>query len=1205
MDANKLAGSGPDKIRHAALAVLTAPPGSSWPRRIRNAAMALLALVVVVAVAGFLVVPPLAKSKLESSVSAATGRKATLGKVQFNPFTLRAKLSDFTLAEGAPEHTLFRFDRLDLELSLATLWRVAPVLDAVRLVRPRVELVRNADGGYDIDDLIARVLAPSGQPTPAFSLNNIEIEDGTVTLDDRPHQRKVAVTKLNVSIPFLSSLAHDAQIRVTPRFEGALDGARFALAGTASTPFAAREEATLEIDVDELALSDFATYVPSPQGLKLADGALSTRLTLAFVSEKGEPRALTLAGTARLNRLAVVRADGSTLIAARAIEVTLGKLDPLGRTVAVERLTLEAPEVDLRRSRDGSLEFERLLPREAKANRGAAAPAVRTSAAPWTVAVDNLVVGPGTVRIADDAVSPAFHVALSNVKLEARSLVSNAGVGTLAVAFDSEEGAHGEAAGELELAMGALHGHFALTKFRLAKLYPYYAAALNLDVHHGELDLAGDFEGAWSGAALQLTLARCAATLSELELAVRGEAEPLWRVARGELDGIAFDLARRTLAIDRVEARPLALNVVRQADGVINFERLLPTHAPAPEAGSATPGGSAWSVVVRKLLFEHLTAAFEDRVQQPAVKLKIADAKIAAENFGNVPGSRGTIDLTTRIGSGGRVHAAGVLVAQPFAIDWRLDASGVDLAPLRPYFESKTNVIVTGGALTARGRLTVAATVAAPAAAFAGDVTLTDFGSLDRPTSQELVRWKSLTLAGVDVATTPRKIGLGSIALDGFYARLIVNPDATLNLQRLLAPETDAGAASAASAPAEPAAQELPVSIGRIEVSHGEVQFSDFYIKPNYSAHLTDVSGSVSALSATQAGSVELGAHVEDTAPVTISGRLNPFARDLALDLTAKATDIDLPPLTPYSAKYAGYGITKGTLSFEVHYQIEKRKLVASNTLVLDQLTFGERVESPTATKLPILLAVALLKDRSGVIHLNLPIQGTLDDPKFSVWGVLVQIVANLIGKAITAPFALLGALAGSHSEELAFVEFMPGRADLSPPAEAKLQALAKALDDRPSLKLDAAGRAIPGLDGDGLKRVALDRAMRAQKQKAVASEGQSAPPLDALTIDATEYPQYLAAVYRDTKLPDKPRNLIGMAKDIPPAEMEALLLASFVVDDEALRTLGNRRAQTVKEWFVEKGGIASERVFVVAPKLTGEGIQDKGAPTRVDFAIR
>jgi hypothetical protein len=383
------------------------------------------------------------------------------------------------------------------------------------------------------------------------------------------------------------------------------------------------------------------------------------------------------------------------------------------------------------------------------------------------------------------------------------------------------------------------------------------------------------------------------------------------------------------------------------------------------------------------------------------------------------------------------------------------------------------------------------------------------------------------------------------------------------------------------------------------------VQYSDFFVKPNYSAHLTDVSGSVSALSASQAGTVEVTGRVENTAPVDVRGTLNPFARELQLDLTGKATDVDLPPLTPYSVKYAGYGIQKGKLSLEVHYRIDDRKLAATNKLKLDQLTFGEHVDSPTATKLPVLLAVSLLKDRNGVINLDLPIQGTLDDPKFSVWGVLVQIFVNLVTKAVTAPFALLGAIAGGGGEQLAYIEFAPGRADLSEAAQQKLVTLAKALTDRPGLKIDAAGRAIPEVDREGLKRTTLERALRTQKQKTLVAEGESAPPLESLTVDAAEYPKLLTAVYRDTDLPDKPRNVLGIAKTIPPAEMEALLLANYRVDNEALATLANRRAQAVKEWFVGKGAISSERVFIVAPKLTTDGIKDEGTPTRVDFAIR
>src|SRR5205823_13621413 len=289
-------------------------------RGLRNAAIALIALVVVFALFGFFVVPPIAKSQIETVATEAFGRRVTVGSVSFNPFTLKATLFDFVLTDR--DRPLLTFDALDIDLSSASVWHRAPVFDALRLVRPRVALSRNSDGTYSVQDLIDRMLAGPKGPTPRFSLNNIEIDDGTFLLDDRPHGRSVTVTNLAIGIPFLSSLPYDAQIRVTPRFDGAVDGAKFGLAGEATTPFADTEEATVTLNLDSLPLARYAEYLPLPEGLKVKDGALTTRLSLAFVTEKGTPRAVALSSTVRVDGLALARSDGSSLVASKAAEVT-------------------------------------------------------------------------------------------------------------------------------------------------------------------------------------------------------------------------------------------------------------------------------------------------------------------------------------------------------------------------------------------------------------------------------------------------------------------------------------------------------------------------------------------------------------------------------------------------------------------------------------------------------------------------------------------------------------------------------------------------------------------------------------------------------------------------------------------------------------------------------------------------------------------
>jgi uncharacterized protein involved in outer membrane biogenesis len=1186
-----------------------------WPRTLRNGFVAALVAIALFALVGFLIVPVVAKGKFEALATRELGRTTTLRRLEFNPFTLHARLFDLVLADREPQRTLLRFDTLDLDLSLQSLWKRAPVFDSVRLARPQVELVRNADGRYNIDDLVERIGSRPEGPPAHFSINNIEVDDGSVSLDDRPHDRKVVVSKIGIGIPFLSSFPYDAQIHVMPRFEGAVDGAPFALIGNSTSPFEDTKEATLELNLDALELPRYAEYAPLPGGIAVRDGALTTRLRLVFATDKDVTRSVALSGTARIDKLQVTRAGGSPLASAAVIDVALARLDALARSVAVDRIAVDAPNVDVRRDADGTPELARIL---GGAPRAGGPPA--SSDPGWSFSVAEAHVGNGSVRVTDNAVSPAFATVLSNVGIDASHIASKGAPGTVALRFETDEGAKLTAQAQADIAQGAARGHFELAKIRVGTLRAYYAPAVGAEFRKGTLDFASDFELTREGDATRMTFGNGTAAVSDVASMLRGEREPALRLARAELTGIALDSTKRTFTIDSVAGSQGSLRVIRDRAGAINIEQFTrPSKALETAEGRMSADnspGQAWNVAVRAVKFEGIGVDVEDRVPEAPVRLRLSDVRLTAQGVTNATGATMSFDAAARTRPAGRMALKGTVIAEPLKVDGRIDASGIDLVPLRPYYEAATNVIVTGGAVATKGRLTYAAARGGSGRArYTGDVTISNFGSLDRPTSQDLVRWKTLTLTGVDAATEPFSLALGAVTADGFFARIILHADATLNLQQLLAPRaaaqaaapvppTSAGGVATTTLPDKPASA-LPVSIGRIQLSDGEVQYADFFVQPNYTAHLTNVAGTVSALSQAQAGTVDIAANVEGTAPVAISGTVNPFAPQLALDLTGKATDIDLPPLTPYAVKYAGYGIQKGKLSLEVHYRVDDRKLAATNKLRLDQLTFGEHVDNPTATKLPVLLAVSLLKDRNGVINLDLPIQGTLDDPKFSVWGVLVQIFVNLITKAITAPFALLGSLAGAGGEQLAYIEFAPGHADLSAAAHAKLATLAKALNERPGLKIDATGRAIPDADREGLKHAMLDQALRAEKLKSGAADGASTNAGETTPIDAAEYPKLLANVYKATDLPDKPRNVLGIAKTIPPAEMETLLLASYRVDDAALTTLANRRAQAVKAWFAGEGGIPAERVFIVAPKLNGDGIEGPGAKTRVDFAIR
>ena len=399
----------------------------------------------------------------------------------------------------------------------------------------------------------------------------------------------------------------------------------------------------------------------------------------------------------------------------------------------------------------------------------------------------------------------------------------------------------------------------------------------------------------------------------------------------------------------------------------------------------------------------------------------------------------------------------------------------------------------------------------------------------------------------------------------------------------------------------------MPVKIGKVVMQGGDVAFTDLFIKPNYSEDLSDISGSVTGLSSQldSKADVELRGYFAKTAPVEIRGKLNPLVKDLFLDLKATVRDIELGLLSPYSGKYVGYAIEKGKMSFDVAYKLEHRQLTAANRLMLNQLTFGGRIESPTATKLPVLLAVSLLKDRNGVIDVNLPVSGSLDDPKFSIGGIVLRIIFNLIEKAVTSPFALIGNLVGGGGggEELSYVEFDDGRAGASSAGRDKLAKLQSALIERPGLKLDIIGRADPEQDREGLRRARFEQQVKVQKLKELVKRGTVVRSVDEITIEPNEREKYLRAAYQDAKFP-KPRNALGFTKAVPVNDMEKLMLANIVVTDDDLIALANQRGQIAKDAITRDGKVALDRVYLLAPKLDPKG-DNKRKGSRVDFALK
>ncbi|WP_144006668.1 DUF748 domain-containing protein, partial [Pelomonas sp. KK5] len=624
-----------------------------------------------------------------------------------------------------------------------------------------------------------------------------------------------------------------------------------------------------------------------------------------------------------------------------------------------------------------------------------------------------------------------------------------------------------------------------------------------------------------------------------------------------------LDLGARRIQAGELSLQQPLLQAARAADGRWRHETLFP---PAPAAVPAADA-PAWHVTAQALSIEQGALRFQDAQAAADTVVRVGQIRLKAQHLAWPPTAEPiAVNLSLSLGrerstpvqrEDGSLQWQGEVLAMAPSLRGKLRVEQLPLQLLDPYLDRAWGLQLRRAELGLQGEFSAAREGEAWRATWNGDASLgrlrlnqASWQDGQRQVGGELLGWQSLALGGVAARLLPGKppeITVAKAALDDYYMRLNVDEQGRFNIRELGTRAAPAAASAPAPAASGPAAL---LTVGQIQFSKGEIDFSDHFVKPNYSAHLTELQGSLGAFATGKPAMAPLSLRgkVQGTGDLSVEGQLNPAGAPLTMDVTAKASDIELSPLSPYAAKYAGYAIERGKLSTEVHYKIDPGgQLEASNRITLNQLTFGDKVESPDATTLPVLLAVALLKDSDGVIDLDLPVSGSINDPDFSIGGIVLKLIGNLLAKAVTAPFSLLFGGSGGGEGDASQAAFAPGSA--APGAPEQLDKVAKMLADRPGLALTITGWADAQADGPALAQLQAKAGTEAEQRREARRQQQQ---------------QQQRAASPAKK---------GEAATAP------------AVSDEQLRQLADQRAAAVRDALIAKG-IANSRLFVSSPRV-------------------
>ncbi|WP_322844839.1 DUF748 domain-containing protein [Pseudomonas sp. B33.4] len=882
------------------------------------------------------------------------------------------------------------------------------------------------------------------------------------------------------------------------------------------------------------------------------------------------------------------------------------------KALHLANIELDKPKTEILFAKDGELNLLGLF------NVPASEPTpADPNAKPFPLRIDNIKLAGGVVHFQDVRPSEPIEFLYDDLSFELKNLSTlpedSADMTLVAI---GPAGGRIDWSGNFSLIPFSSEGTLKVTDGKMKAFWPYVRDSVPLVLEDGVISLSSDYKLNLSKET-ELQLNNVAVSIAPFAIKAP-DGRPLAKLERLDVSETSVDLAKQQVVVGKIRSQKLETWAALEADGQLDWQKLFasqpskpaakaaaepastPAAADSPKPEPATPS-KPWQVLLKDVQLRDYTVHLADRSAKPAVALDVTPLNIDLQDFDSLNGSPFKLKLDSGVGKQGKIMADGTVNLAPVNAQLNVKTQDIDLRVAQSYINPFIRLELRSGMLGSDLKVNLKSTEPL-ALSVTGRAQIDQLHTLDTLKTRDFLKWQQVVVEGLNYQHGD-SLSIDKINLFQPYARFMINDDRTTNIDDLLIPQpADSGAKSTA---AKPASNEKPlgIHIGGIAINDGSANFADFSLTPNFATAVQQLNGQIGTIDSRQAkpASVDIKGKVDRYAPVTIKGAVNPFDPMASLDIATSFKRVELTTLTPYSGKFAGYRIRKGRLNLDLHYLITKGQLKAENKVVVEQLQLGEKVDSPDAVSLPLKLAIALLKDVDGKISIELPVTGDLNNPQFSVMPIVWQTLRNLIVKAAAAPFKMIGGLiSGGGSEDLGTVSFAPGSSELSKDAEAALVKLSQALKERPALRLEIEGTAAKSSDGPLLAEQRLEREYQYNYYKMLQRRGDKVPAQASLIqVPDSEKGPLLEGIYRTRLKTQPPAEWKDLGKEERTTKMREGVIQFWSGSDVLLRQLGQDRASSIKDYLVDKGQLADDRVYFIDANL-GEAESDGRVVTQM-----
>ncbi|WP_019026858.1 DUF748 domain-containing protein [Colwellia piezophila] len=727
-------------------------------------------------------------------------------------------------------------------------------------------------------------------------------------------------------------------------------------------------------------------------------------------------------------------------------------------------------------------------------------------------------------------------------------------------------------------------GQFKIDGISLPTLYQYFKDDFPPGVRSGTLNLSAEYAIDLSQENMKLNVSKANMLFTDLFIKRKGVDVNDVQLNHLAINGLNYSLSENSVKVDEIILKDSVINVIRSKSGALNLLQMLPPSA--EEESSETPQPKL-KLAIDKISLVNNQLKLTDKTTEVATQVNLTAINMNLAKFSLQPKAVFPLNFSAIVEQSGNISAKGDLSLYPITANLKVNAQSVPVLSVEPYMHQWVISEIIAGNFDASMNIVYAAAIAKQASTSAspetihitGDMALNNWRTRVTDNDEDYVRINKISVTGIDVKQPQNTVDIERVTIDKLWLNAQRNKQGVMNVATIRKERMEQR--QEAVDEGKPAV----VNLKHFQVNSSSVLYTDYSVSPRYKMRIDPLQITITGLSSdvNSRANIDLQGKINKFAPLKLKGSVNLLSETLYSNFNLLLNDVQMSDFTPYSGTYVGREIDKGKLNLNINYLIEDQALNATNTVFIDRFHLGDDVQSDVATSLPIGLAVSLLKDSKGEIHIDMPISGNLNDPDFSYGKLVWQTLGNLIIKAVSSPFSLLAGLVGSD-EDLGSIEFIAGNPTPDQAMITRLNLLKKALLQRPELQLEVSG-CYHEQDSEALRQEIFKQRINPNAQ-ALSNE-------QRLPLLVSAYSESFGHAYDFSEAPIMDADvLISWKVD----QLESVLLNNIIIDNNMLINLAQERSRNIQQVLLSDNKLAANRL-IIGKVLALESSSDISCP--------